>query len=523
MTQTAVVPIVEERPELGSTGYISDVPYVRNFIGTLAPALLDHVALISGFAPPDRENGFTYCDLGCGQGVTAAVLAGSHPVGVFHGIDFLPRHIDHARRFCAEAAISNATFHQADFSSATKLGLPLFDYIVCHGVYAWVNAQVQEDIRRFIDAQLKPGGLVYISYNAMPGWTTELSFQRLARTLGQTLPGDSTTRITAAIEVIRAMAAAKVPSLVDSFVLKNIEERPAGYSPFYLAHEYMNSDWRPLFVTEVRAELSELGLIPVGSATLIDNFDSFVLGAKAREMLSSIADDDVRELARDYYIDQRFRRDVFVRDGHRLEQAEQRRRLLRTTYSLKVPNNKIEFSQQTPAGRLSFDNEAARTIVAALSGGPRRLAEVPRDAEVDEQDLLANALTLCAACMLIPVESSRVSVARLNQVIFDRLGGSEQIEFLVLASGTAMPVKSHVLKALQQGEDGTAEVVRTQGNGNELDLVALKTFLHQQGFSDQVFTRPVPERTLQGAVDIPIEVGFENAVCTESNTPRNLV
>jgi SAM-dependent methyltransferase len=523
MTQAAVVPIVEERPEPDSTGYITDVPYVRNFIGTLAPALLDHVALISGFAPPDRENGFTYCDLGCGQGLTAAVLAGSHPVGVFHGVDFLPGHIDHARRFCAEAAISNATFHQADFRSATKLGLPLFDYIVCHGVYAWVNAQVQEDIRRFIDAQLKPGGLVYISYNAMPGWTTELPFQRLARALGQTLPGDSTTRITAGIEVIRAMAAAKVPSLVDSFVLKSIEERPAGYSPFYLAHEYMNSEWRPLFVTEVRAELSELGLIPVGSATLMDNFDSFVLGAKAREMLSSIADDDVRELARDYYIDQRFRRDVFIRDGHKLEQAEQRRRLLDSTFSLKIPNSKIEFSKQTPAGLLNFDNETAHAIVAALSNGPRLLADVPQDGPVDEQDLIANALTLCAACILIPIESSRVSVARLNQVIFDRLGGSEQIEFLVLPSGTAMPVKSHHLKALQRGEDAMAEVVTTQGNGNELDLVALKTFLDQQGFSDDVFVAPALKRTLQGGVDIPIEVGFENTVCTGSNTPRNLI
>ena len=475
--------MVEMKAKLSDhDGYLTDVPYVRGFIASLAPALLDHVAVVSGFAPPDRENAFTYCDLGCGQGVTAAVLAATHPNGVFHGIDFMPGHIDHAHRLSAEGAISNAIFHCADFRSATSLGLPRFDYIVCHGVYAWVNAEVQADLRSFIDAHLKPGGLVYLSYNALPGWASEIPFQHLVRALSKGLAGDSTQQVASAIEMVRAMAAHKVPALVDSFVLKELENRKDAYSPFYLAHEYLQADWLPLFVTEVRAAMSGIGVVPVGSATLMENFDSFVVGAKARETLASIADDDVRELVRDYYVDQRFRRDIFTRDGRKMDQEEQRRRLLDSTFSLRIPNGKIEFSRQTPAGRLKFDNETARAIVAFLANGPRRLADIANTSELDSQDILANALTLCSAGILAPVEHSQVSIAKLNQTILDRLDGPEPIHVLALPCGTAISLDAATLRRLQNGDDAAPNTRDSKEGSSEKDELAdLRLFLRSQG------------------------------------------
>src|SRR5437763_13091981 len=83
-------------------GYRTDIPYVFGFKPMLAPAWLDFVALIGGAAPPERTNGITWCDLGCGQGVTAAILAALNPAGNFHGIDAMPAHIDHAGRLAVE-------------------------------------------------------------------------------------------------------------------------------------------------------------------------------------------------------------------------------------------------------------------------------------------------------------------------------------------------------------------------------------------------------------------------------------
>ena len=48
----------------------------------------------------------------------------------------------------------------------------------------------------------------------------------------------------------------------------------------------MPSAWQPLYVTEVRAAMATIGLAPVGSATLIENFDRLALSDSARETLA---------------------------------------------------------------------------------------------------------------------------------------------------------------------------------------------------------------------------------------------
>jgi len=441
-----------------ATGYVTDVPYVRAFYPHLAPAWLDHVAVISGVAPPPR-NGFAWCDLGCGPGVTTAMLAATHPAGRFYGIDAMPQHIDDARRLAADAAVANATFHAADFAAATALALPQFDYIVAHGVYTWVAARVRADIRSFIDRHLKPGGLVYLSYNAMPGRAADLPFQRLVRAIGETCAGDSSERIAAALKIVDSFSALKAPALVASPMRAAFKQDEDKVPHAYLAHECMGQHWDPLFVTEVRSDLATIGLDPVGSATLVENHDSFVLGEAARTALAAIADEDVRELARDFLIDQSFRRDVFVRGGGELDEHEQRARLLAGAFALVRRPARIAYALRTPAGRLAFDNAAARAIVAALAAGPRRLGDVAETSEAAVEDLIANALVLCASGQVRPVEAASVPVAVMNAAVSRRLGGAEEIPYLALPCGTAIAVTDTV-RSLLRGDAGDGDDVR---------------------------------------------------------------
>ena len=106
---------------------------------------------------PRARTGFAWCDLGCGQGVTASILAATHPRGTFHGIDMIPAHVEHARRLAAEAAIANVRFHPVDFATAVGLDLPPFDYLVAHGVYSWVDAN-QPRCGGFSTATSNPAG-----------------------------------------------------------------------------------------------------------------------------------------------------------------------------------------------------------------------------------------------------------------------------------------------------------------------------------------------------------------------------
>ena len=430
-------------------GYTSDVPYLRDFKPALAPAWLDHVALMAGVEPPAREDGFAWCDLGCGQGVTASILAATHPLDVFHAIDGLPMHIDHARRFAAEAAVPNVRFHAVDFTAALELDLPLFDYIVAHGVYTWVDAGSQSALRRFIDRRLKPGGLVYISYNAMPGWARDLPFQRLLRSLAPNLPGDGTARAVRAADIICSLAS-RVPALAGSFIVRELQSRSEDYAPAYLVHEFLPAAWQPLYVTELRAGMKTIGLTPVGSATFLENLDASVLDVKGREMLAGIADDDLRELVRDFYRDQRFRCDVFARGNRQLDADERRRRISTSCFALARPDSEMRYTTTIPGGQIVYDDPVTRAIIAALAAGPRSLADIVADAD-QAQERLDAVLMLCAAGDAMPVEGACAVVASINKTVFQRLGGPEEIRWLALPCGTAIELDCSLMRQLRDG------------------------------------------------------------------------
>src|SRR6185436_12341439 len=107
----------------------------------------------------------------------------------------------------------NLTLHATDFATAADFDLPRFDYIVAHGVYSWIDATGREDVRRFIDRHLAPGGLVYVSYNAMPGWASDLPFQYLLREVAERLEGDSIAQFLSGMQVIDAINTVGAPSL----------------------------------------------------------------------------------------------------------------------------------------------------------------------------------------------------------------------------------------------------------------------------------------------------------------------
>ncbi len=456
---------------LEAAGYVTDVPYVWTFIPDLAPAWLDHVALVSGFAPPSRDQKFAWCDLGCGQGLTAAILAATHPHGRFFGIDFMATHIENARRLAAESGIENVEFHAADFAAATETDFGGFDYIVAHGIYSWVDEQSQSALRQFIDRHLRPGGLAYVSYYALPGRAADLPVQRLARTLGLTFSGDSATRCASAIEIVNKLTQLKAPALVGSLLAVHLNEHFSGTirarntdaDLAYLSHELMSEHWQPLCVTDVRAAMRTIGLLPAGSTKLVENYDSFVLGEAARKLLATIADVDARELARDFLVDQFFRHDVFIRRGRALNESERRAQLLTRCFVLTRPVNEITYKMQTPAGQLRYDNGIARNIVAAVAGGPRVLADICTEFELPPQDAVANALVLSAAGALRPVERSWSAVGDLNEAIDRR-----NLRYRALPCGTALLIDDDALLSAIRG----SQVGKNEEERNWRDFLA---------------------------------------------------
>ena len=422
-------------PHSGPLRYVTDVGYPPTFTPFLSPAWLDLTALICGFAPPARGNGFAFCELACGRGVTAAVLAVTHPEGVFHAVDLMSEHIAYGRRLVERADVANLTLHEMNFAGAASLELPRFQYIVAHGVYSWIDLQAREDLRQFIDRHLAPDGLVYLSYNAMPGWAADLPFQHLISALAQVAPGDSIAKFAAAEAALQRLNAAGVRALKASPMFTHIvPKQRRRLSARYFAHEYLAPAWQPLYVTQVRAELATIGLRPVGSATLADNFDSFVLQAAQRDALAEIGDDDLRELVRDCMLMTRLRRDLFSRHAVAIRADDQRRDILRRRFALVLPESMVTYSMKTEAGTVRFDNPLARRIVAALAHGPQPLRQLGEP----NSELVTNALALASAGIIRPVNKRDTAVSALNDVLVEFDSEAVPLPFRALPSGTAL-------------------------------------------------------------------------------------
>lgn len=435
-----------------ATGYVNDVPYTYHFARELTPAWLDFVATLSGFEAPAPTGRFAWCELGCGQGLTAAILAATHPNGEFHAIDAYEPHVERARQLSASAGVTNLTLHATDFDAATDLDLPCFDYIVAHGVYTWIDSQGRADMRRFIDRWLKPGGLVLVSYNAMPGWASDAPFQYLLREVAEHRGGNSVEQFVDGMKVIEALAAAGAPSLLASVMVSGVLEQLRKELPdSYFSHEFLPTAWQPLYVTQVRGDMAGIGLTPIGSATIRENFDTFVLTPAARDALAAIADADLRELARDYFLNQRFRRDVFAREPRRIGEADRAWRLSAYVFDLQRPADQVEAAMGTDAITPSVDNDAARAIVAALRTGPKRLTDIGSEHSFGG-DLLATALALCAANEIRPVNATWADVETLNKALAGHIGAANPVRFVALPCGTAVAVAPALVRESPDGE-----------------------------------------------------------------------
>src|SRR5215472_3213751 len=162
-------------------GYVTDTAYVHDFCRVQTPAILSLAALSRNVAAAGgRGEPLRYCDLGCGQGFTANLVAAANPRAEVFAADFNPTHIAGARALASAAGLTNVQFREAGFDELLQdAALPDFDIMCLHGVYSWISPANREIIVALVRRRLKSGGLFYISYDAMPGWAGIAPLRRL--------------------------------------------------------------------------------------------------------------------------------------------------------------------------------------------------------------------------------------------------------------------------------------------------------------------------------------------------------
>ena len=216
--------------------------------------ILNNVEPIAPDAP------FPYFELGSGQGFTLNLLAAANPHGRFYGNDFHPAHVATAHQLATRAALDNLVVLENSFAELAdgEVDLPQFDFITMHGIYSWVNAENRQHIVRFLSRYLKPGGLVYISYNVLPEWASVTLMQWLLLEQGKTGVSGSEAQIRQGRELIDRLCNEKSGYFAthnDPFLHYRLD-RLADVPIAYLAHEYLNYGWEALYHADVARDLA---------------------------------------------------------------------------------------------------------------------------------------------------------------------------------------------------------------------------------------------------------------------------
>jgi hypothetical protein len=95
-------------------------------------------------------------------------------------------------------------------------------------------------------------------------------------------------------------------------------KKPADQNRHSLAHDYFNRDWHPMHVSTMGKWLEPARVQYACSAHYIDHIDGINLTADQQKFLADIPDPMFRESVRDFMVDQRFRRDYWVKGARRL-------------------------------------------------------------------------------------------------------------------------------------------------------------------------------------------------------------
>ena len=356
--------------------YLTGVPYTWGYFSDQSPVRMSYVAALHGMSPPRFQDGFSWLELGCGNGLTAAVLASSHPQGRFWAVDINPTHIWNARRLVERGGLTNLVLFEGSFRDFMNQNAALkLDFITLHGVYSWVGFEVRAEIREVLARMLKPGGLVYVSYNAMPGCAERIPLRRLLLDKAKGTKGSDLKKARAAVDFVLSLADADIPFFQQNTRLRNYARKLKEEPISYIAHEFLNTHWKPFAFSEMAEQMGEIGLQFCGSTCLPNNADSLRVPANLRPYLPEAGQISKRESWTSVLLNEVFRFDIYARQPERGSPEELSSCFVPASLRLK---GAIKATARAGCRNLQFSGDLYERLVRSAGQGARSLGELFR-------------------------------------------------------------------------------------------------------------------------------------------------
>jgi hypothetical protein len=432
-------------------GYVADIDYTYGYYLELNPQRARWAFLNAGLACPEFG---TACELGFGQGLSANIHAAAS-VTEWCGTDFNPAQAAYAQEAARVSGVNARLYDEAFDEFARRTDLPDFDYIGLHGIWSWISAENRAVIVDFVRRKLKVGGVLFVSYNTLPGWSLFAPVRHLmtehARTMGNTAQG-ILKRIEGALDFSSNLLAVNPAFAVTNPNVAPRLQKVKELNKHYLAHEYFNRDWHPMYFSDMAAEMTKAKLTHACSAQLLDHVDLLNLSTEQQKLLQEISDPLFRESVRDFITNQQFRRDYWVKGARPLDRNAKDRLLADLQFMLITPRESAPKKITTALGELNLKDELYKPLLDVLSDYKPHsfgsLAQAVGAHDIRPVQLNQMLLVLSGAGTIATVQPESVigkvrsSTARLNEYLMQKAISGDQIGFLaspLTGGGVSVP------------------------------------------------------------------------------------
>lgn len=421
-----------------SEGYNADIGYTYGYFPEFNPVRAHWALLNAGLVPPELpEAGAAACELGFGQGVSVAFHAAGSNVQ-WWGTDFMPEQAAYAMDMVRASGADARLYDQAFSEFCKRDDLPQFDSIGMHGIWSWVSEENRSTIVDFLRRKLKPGGVMYVSYNTQPGWSTGMPLRHLLTSHASAMGTEGQGVLGRIDEAVRF--ANKLMDLNPGYLRANPSvrdrlDRLMTMDKTYLAHEYFNREWEPMHFAQMVERLAPAKLAYACSAFLPDHVDRLNLPAEQLKLVNDIPPGALRETVRDFCVNQQFRRDYWVKGARQINPVDQRDAILAHRVVLVVPAKSISLKINGASGEVTLKSDIygpliqlladhmPRTIEQVVAGVSGQSIGLPTVREAITVMIGMGVVQLCQADAI--ARSARPRTDRLNAFLCDqaRTGG----------------------------------------------------------------------------------------------------
>src|SRR4051794_15557623 len=285
------------------------IPYPARMHPQAHPDRLATIGKLFGLDTPPRET-WRVLELGRGEGGILIPAAFSRPGATFMGIGLSGTAIAAAATTARELNLTNVDVRAMDLR-AFPGDVGIFDYIVAHGVYSWVPAEVRERLLGICHEHLAPNGVAYVSYNTYPGHR----LREIARDAMRFAPGGSSSAsgdpVAAARATIRAIAEGVCGDGAYNAVVKDELARLTEIDDRVLFHDDLAECSTPLYFSQFAADAARQGLQYLSDADYDETADRPVrpgFAVSLDRLMGGGGDVIVREQYADFLVGRAFRR-----------------------------------------------------------------------------------------------------------------------------------------------------------------------------------------------------------------------